>query len=75
MVLADLVANFISPLAAILPILLPVLDAFGPIARDLAAPIRAVLGATGAVVTTPGGTRVRASRSVAYPSALGPTVL
>ena len=48
-VLLNLVADFVAPLAAILLPLLAVLDPLRPVRRNVAAPIGAGLGAIGAI--------------------------
>ena len=52
MVFLDLVADFVAPLVAILLPLLAVVDAVGPIGREVATSIRAIVDAIRAIVGT-----------------------
>ena len=83
MVLRDLITDFVAPLDAILLPLLAVLDAVGPIGRDVATPIGARLGTIGAssrhvgAILNPIGRRTRfgARKLAGRRTALGTSVL
>ena len=50
MVVPDLIADLVTTRDAIITPLLAVLDAVGPIGRDVATPIRAIVSTVGAIV-------------------------